>query len=769
MQYIQLQGQIASQLDLPLDGSYNLFIDTSDNSIKVKDGDGHIHGGLSGLTELTYNQLTASIASGSLTPGSFYKVTNAGSSSNDSWATFQEGGSTIILQASTTGSISKRGIGLFYNPNYNSASVWDNTFVLQMESSMYNADTFFNMGEYILCDGTSDVVLRPNVVDSSAIVVVDNHQSASFFANLENYPIAFTSDNTGITGSFVGVFASASYAVGDKAIWGGRVWENLSGSIGWEDGSYDLNTEDWAKVPFASSSYYTLVADEIEFDIENNYIQYRKDIKNNIEIIQTYDADEGRIVEFPWGHPNIRNVSLENTSTNGFVNFHNSNSINGLYMKHGSRFEANYWGKINQFSDIYGDVDSDISQLALGHGCDIRRIRLGIDSRIGSGGTIFIAGNDGDNAFYDITLDNNSRIFDIELYQYSSMHDLTIGMNSQIYGMNIYNDADVYSCNLEMNSNIANISMGRNSSIYNIELESDSYIDSFNMDYNSSLYNIRLGGSSYLEYSSIGISCEMSEIDLGLDCGSYCNTLNGVNGTGSSISEISLRSNSSFNNIVLHPATYIQNITGTDNVGFGNITITGSNSNISNFEIELGGGFGSFTIDGTAESTYLSDFKIGQNEGFGGIGTYTTSYESITLDRGFRNFLNTATQSLDNEVGPTDNPLITFYNRSIITLDISGATTYIGYELPDGQYEGQELTFVAKSDGTHSITSDQINIWTNKLVTSGNGYGLDDRTGSTHAFRPFARWNGSYWDWRNVTKAIWTGGVWVTDAEAFND
>jgi hypothetical protein len=768
MQYIQLQGQVSSQLDLPLEGSYNLFIDTSDNSIKAKDSDGTIHSSGTSLTELTYNQLTASIDSGSLTPGSFYKITQASTSSNNSWTTFEENGSTIILQAATTSSISKRGIGLFHNPNYDSASVWDNTFVLQMETNTYSTDTFFNMGETINCDGTSNVILRPNVIDTSAIVIVDNYHSASYFADLGNYPISFTGSNTGITGSFIGVFASASYSAGDKVIWGGRVWENLSGSIGWEDGAYDLNAEDWVKVPFTSGSYYTLVADEIEFDIEMNYIQYRKDIKKNVEIAQTYDADEGIIKQFPWGHPNIKNVSLENTSTNGLINFHNSNTIDGLYMKHGSRFEANYWGKNNQFTYIYGDVDSDIQNLSLGHGCDIRNIRLGINSTIGASGTIFIAGNDGDAALYGITMDTDSDIYDIELYQYASMHDLTIGMNSDIQSMNIYNDADVYDCNLEMNSRIAYTSMGRNSSIYQIELQPDSYIENFNMDYQSQMHHIRLGGSSYLDYMSLGKNCSISEIDLGLDCGSSCNNLYESNGVASSITSISMGSNSSFSNINLYPGTYIQNINATDNSGFSQLTITGSDSYITNFDLQQNSGFGGFTIDGTAEPTYFENFKLGQSQGFGG-GTYTTTYTDITLDRGFSNLLNSVTQSLDNEIGPTDNPLIDFNNRSIITIDITGATTNIGYELGDGEYEGQELTFVAKSDGTHSITSDQINIWTTKLVTSGNGYGLDDKTGSTFAFRPFARWNGTTWDWRNVTKAVWTGAVWVTDAEAFND
>jgi hypothetical protein len=768
MQYIQLQGQVAAELDLPINGAYNLFLDTSDNSIKVKDGDGHIHGGISTLTELTYNQLTSSIESGSLTPGAFYKITQASTSSNDSWTTFEEGGSTIILQAATTSSISKRGIGLFHNPNYGSASVWDNTFVLQMESNTYNTDVFFNMGETINCDGTSNVILRPNVIDTSAIVVVDNYHSASFFADLGNYPISFTGSNTGITGSFIGVFASASYAVGDKVIWGGRVWENLSGSIGWEDGSYDLNAEDWVKVPFTSGSYYNLVADEIEFDIEMNYIQYRKDIKQNVEVAQTYYADEGQIKQFPWGHPDIRNVSLENTSISNLINFHNSNTIDGLYMKHGSRFEANYWGKGNNFTNIYGDVDSDIESLSLGHGCDIRNIRLGINSTIGGNGTIFIAGNDGSDALYGITMDNDSDIFDIELYQYATMHDLTIGMNSSILAMNIYNDADVYDCNLEMNSRIAYTSMGRNAEIYNIELQPDSYIENFNLDNNAYLNNIRLGGSSYLEYMSLGKNCSISEIDFGLDCGSACNNLYEADGVTSSISAIVFGSNSSFNGITLYPSTYIQNINATNNSGFSSITLTGS-AYIADFDLEQNSGFGGFTIDGTSEPTYFENFKLGQSQGFGG-GTYTTTYTDITLDRGFNNLLNTVTQSLDNNVGASNHPYIEYGNRSIITIDISGATTPYAYELNNGDYEGQELTFVVKSDGTHTITADQINIWSNALMASGNGYGLQPTTGGSYlAFRPFSRWNGTSWDWKNATKAIWTGGIWVTDAEQFND
>lgn len=75
MQYIQLQGQVAANLDSPLAGGFNLFIDTADNTIKIKNSEGNLISG-GGLIETTYNQLTSSLDSGSLTPGGYYKITD---------------------------------------------------------------------------------------------------------------------------------------------------------------------------------------------------------------------------------------------------------------------------------------------------------------------------------------------------------------------------------------------------------------------------------------------------------------------------------------------------------------------------------------------------------------------------------------------------------------------------------------------------------------------------------------------------------------------
>ena len=75
MQYIQLQGQDPSEMDTPLNGSYNLFIDGSDGSIKLKDDQGNWYGD-SSLTTVTYSELRTLQDDGELRPGSYYLISN---------------------------------------------------------------------------------------------------------------------------------------------------------------------------------------------------------------------------------------------------------------------------------------------------------------------------------------------------------------------------------------------------------------------------------------------------------------------------------------------------------------------------------------------------------------------------------------------------------------------------------------------------------------------------------------------------------------------
>ena len=75
MQYIQLQGQSAPEMDTPLAGSYNLFIDGSDGSVKIIDDQGNWYGD-SPLTTVTYSELRTLQDDSELRTGSYYLISN---------------------------------------------------------------------------------------------------------------------------------------------------------------------------------------------------------------------------------------------------------------------------------------------------------------------------------------------------------------------------------------------------------------------------------------------------------------------------------------------------------------------------------------------------------------------------------------------------------------------------------------------------------------------------------------------------------------------
>jgi hypothetical protein len=77
MQYIQLQSQDPNSLNNPLAGSFNIFIDETDNTLKVKDQAGEVYGGGGGgFSNITYSGLVNSITTSGLSAGSFYIITD---------------------------------------------------------------------------------------------------------------------------------------------------------------------------------------------------------------------------------------------------------------------------------------------------------------------------------------------------------------------------------------------------------------------------------------------------------------------------------------------------------------------------------------------------------------------------------------------------------------------------------------------------------------------------------------------------------------------
>jgi len=867
MQYIQLQGQVAADLDLPIVGSYNLFIDTSDNSIKAKDSDGHMHGGggLS-LTEVTREEIQTLVNEANLTPGAFYKITNAASRSfleanSIGYYAFgneiQDGGTTIILQAATDKTLSKKGIGLFYVPNYENPNVptappdtnykvWDNTHRLDFN----NLSGIFDHEEYVQLysageDTSTDAYLQANIGNNTLTIVYDSYNDTFLNQSANFSGLTITGYNTQASASIVDYEYISSYNAGDCVIWGGRVWTNRSGSVGYKTGGWaysqlQLNEQDWTKVAF-DETHYTIVADLIEYEFEWDNISYRKGA-NNVEV--RCDAKlmfdywgYNTMKYFPWGHQNIQNISINNSYLDAFVNYpHDAYGAQIKFADYGG-FNAHYWGRETGIYNITSDTGGHMTSLNLGWNTKIYDINLGLDARLSD-----IYTYDNDN-YYDvldnITIGNNAQISgdndNIYMYHNSYMENLILETYSEITDINLYNGASIRNTKLGISSYMSSIALGPYSDFRQVEIGNSSnisyintdvsacfkrvklgtdssintmaigyngyfkhiemadysgmycnqigdysYFQYVNLEINSEIYSInQTAGHSNFEYINVGIGSYINDITLGLEGSFNYNTLgsdsniSNINAGGSInsyVRHIDIKNNSNFGSIDMEDGSYIRRIDlGTDSE-IGGITLTGG-TNISDFSISNDSGFGSFTI---LASSSLSNFEIGQDSGFC-CSDITSSMDGVTISRGFNNFRNNQTFigiSGSAFTYQSDLPYIDFSTKGVIVLDITDfPADTVNYRLDDGNYEGQEITFVVRNNSASVLPSPtDVRIWADNLQypIQYNQYGYVTYC----SFAPFAHYSaydGGNWVWRTMGKAIWTNGAWVTDAEFYYD
>jgi hypothetical protein len=855
MQYIQLQGQVAAGLDLPLEGSYNLFIDTSDNSIKAKDFEGNLTGGggLS-LIEVTREEVGQLVLSASLTPGAFYKITGVASASfydDRQWSytaygnEIQDGGTTIILQAATDKTLSKKGVGLFYVPNYENPQVptappdynylvWDSTSRLEFSSSfgVFDHDEYVNL----YANGSSSLsYLRANIGASS--ITLEAPDDSDFFTNTDNYPMSIVGYDSNAWAGIVDFYDRASYNVGDCVIWGGRVWTNRSGSVGYKTGGWPLeqltlNEEDWTKVPFNETNY-TIVADLIEYEFEWDNISYRKGA-NNVEVrcdaILMLDYWGYNMIKyFPWGHYGIQNISISNSYLDAFVNYPHDAQADQIKFADYGGFNAHYWGRETEIYNINGDTNAHMVSLNLGYRTRINDITLGQRAYISD---IYTYDNDnGYTALYEIALgidaaidddydpiymyvdsymgnlilENNANITDINLYKGSRIKDSKLGIDSYIKGIALndyadfrqvelgnssyiqYINADVSSCfkrvKLGIDSYIEYVGIGVNGYFKHVEMADQSsiycniigdyaYFQYINLGISSEIYATnQISGSSNFEYINVGVDSNIYDIYLGIDCSfnhitvasdSTISIINASGATNAYIRHLDIGTLVSFGGITMEDGSYIRRMDIGNDSEVGSILLTGGTS-ISDFSISNDAGFGGLDI---LASSSLSNFEIGQNSGFC-CREITSSMSDITISRGFNNFnanVFEVTGSTNTSYTPVDyqNAGSTLDNsKSFHLIDISGQSTTLSWYLDDGIYEGQEVTFLLKNDGTADINSTDVWIFLNTLRSAtGN-------LQTSYPWYPFEK-DTAQNTWRNTAKAIWIDGAWNVDNSMYD-
>lgn len=718
MQYIQLQGQVAAGLDLPLEGSYNLFIDTSDNSIKAKDSDGHLHGGggLS-LTELTIDGLRELVASASLTPGAFYKITGAASQSfldaneygySGYGNEIQQGGTTIILQAATDATLSKKGIGLFYVPNYENPNVptappdynyltWDNTHRIYFDNVNGTLPIGANVTLYSdVTENSTTATLEGSLEGSgSGNVTLRLGNNDTFFedpTNLMSLEISYG----GITGYIDGYDYTSSYAPGDCVIFGGRVWQNLSGSIGYREGgnqwptnALNLNEEDWALVPF-DEVHYTLQAHTIEYEFEYDNISYRNDGINEVRcqwdwIDNSYGYNT--IAYFPWGHYGVKDVSFTNTYLHHFVNFPWDAEAMDIKFGHNSLFNATTWGKGSGFYSMYGKSGANFGGNRFARNTQIWDITFDIDADFRNVRTST------NSEIYEITIGSNAAFGWIDMYYSSEIYDVEIGTESFFGDSDHYEWTNVYNIKLGIDASLSYFTLYTYSEIKDISIGNNSWIQYFTLYYSSCLKRTTLANDCYIGWFDIGVNSFIRQVNLSdrayissfaigdyanlqnIDLGAYAYMQNFNGGTETDFQDIRLDARAYINNVYLGynggfsqiqiaPNGYIYNVN--DNINpspftgsyISGITIEphsyisnieiGSNANLQNIYLGTNSSAGEFTLE---EGSNISDINLIGNASFGGIlicsGSEITDFQ-VGMDGGFGEITITGSANLSN-------------------------------------------------------------------------------------------------------------------------
>lgn len=773
-----------------------------------------------GIGENTYAEIAASMTAGSLIPGAFYKITNATTSSQATC--LQDGGVPVILQALTTSSLSQTGVGLFWVPNYENPNipttppdtnycVWTDTARLQLDGISghfeYNEYVYFYSSE---TENSTYAYVQGIPTSNWVTIRYEDSASAAFFANSNNLiNLTMEGEWSGETANVIGSNYIANYAIGDKVIWGGRVWQNLSGSVGYGYGqgpgdpnySIYLNPEDWAVVEYNGTDY-TLVANEIKYEFEFDNISCRTDATNKVTCEYAYIdysmLGVNTIKYFPWGNYGVLDNTIQNTQLINFVNYPHDAIASSLLFKDNTTLDANAWGKQMSLANIEADLNSSIYDCTFAYGTTLYDIKLGVEAEVYNIITSEYAEIEhiviGSTASFghirmyqgsyigQIQVGANSLFTNIYSYDYTNIYDVSIGISSRLRCIYLYDYSEIKYISIGNYSIIQYFELNTSSCLKRTSLANNCYIDWGYIGINSFFRQITLSDRAYITNSGIGNSSNFQNINLGayayinnVELGDSSDFENIQIGPASNISNISNNSSNqyvgsislapdcSINNIIMSSSAEMYDISMLTYSSISSVDLQ-PNSSIYNFQLGVNSGFGALTV---SQSIGINDIELGQNFGFGEIGLISENISNRTITRGFNNF-----GAEDPMLGTTgslswsDRNDMTYLdpNKSYHIIDTTGWDADISdlnYYLPDGYYEGQKVELVVTPGGTNLYTNaGRIRIWLDNLRDPAQ-IGVVGTQVPWYAFtHPTA--NNQTWRYDNP-KAIWVDGAWTID------
>jgi hypothetical protein len=571
--------------------------------------------------ELTYTEALALLGSGGVVDGKRYLVTG--------FDVELYGGTDILVSGLPNNQFSTSGYGKFYNPRYDSISVWN---------------------------------------------------------------------------------LNSTYSIDDLVIYGGKVWKNLTGSLGELNDIFVLDNTNWElQDDYTNIDHYFAVWDQVELGFSDNdycinsrYDSYRN---NYVRVGQLDREGNDRwffcgvnpITAFGWGNDNINDCDIKDSYFNClnimgrttiygvkmsnysfvFQSLFIDSAVEGLVFENESGAYTLYMTN-SQFRNCIFSNNSYINGLF--DNANVIHLNLSNDSSINStiySSTIEYLNLTNYSIITNITASASSFLSNIDLSGESYINNIDL-YDSRIQYINLNNISYINSIsasasyfqniNMTNQSYIENIELtvggaGGSSTIERLDLSNRSYISNVEL-YNSSMYEIKFDNYSYMQgspnielwnYSTMNyLSLDNhSRIygNIGLTGSSYIKIINMTNRSiiegpidfknNSRIEKIDVTNDAYITNLTFNNGSYIENL-DISSTYFSNIGLSASYinlvrtfaSNVENIDIRNNSYLQGINID----KSNFSNLQAYNNSGIYQIDLNTTSLNLTELGTFSRTF-----------------------------------------------------------------------------------------------------------------------------------
>jgi hypothetical protein len=254
--------------------------------------------------DITYETAVTLVNQKRLKPGTLYRISTVHKNKVDVTVPvlYDDGtnpGTVIYLTALTTSEFSTEGWGEFYNPKYDQTNYGSLDLKVGQALEITTPGSDYSTTSNVAVTGGSGIGMTVDVIDDSGgLVSVIINTLGTGYINGDVITIADGDDDATVTINALPylyniwdgnnpVITGAYTAPGRKIIWGGYVWENLTGNLGTSISVTELEGTDWVKIPYNTTDY-NFVIDYIEYDWANDWILRRRQAEPVIDVIFPY-------------------------------------------------------------------------------------------------------------------------------------------------------------------------------------------------------------------------------------------------------------------------------------------------------------------------------------------------------------------------------------------------------------------------------------------------------------------------------------------------